>query len=94
MKRCLKPRTDPAAGRMASAAFPFGRDRKIAEWKARQSDVKRGRRPKKKPGAQAENTSNLSVWFLVGVGRLELPASWSRTKRATKLRYTPAAFPV
>ena len=26
---------------------------------------------------------------MVGVGRLELPASWSRTKRATKLRYTP-----
>ena len=27
--------------------------------------------------------------FLVGVARLELAASWSRTKHATKLRYTP-----
>ena len=27
--------------------------------------------------------------FLVGVGRFELPASTSRTWRATKLRYTP-----
>ena len=27
--------------------------------------------------------SKLSTLFLVGVGRLELPASWSRTKRAT-----------
>ena len=27
--------------------------------------------------------------FLVGVARLELAASWSRTMRATKLRYTP-----
>ena len=26
---------------------------------------------------------------VVGVARLELAASWSRTKRATKLRYTP-----
>ena len=26
---------------------------------------------------------------LVGVMRLELTASWSRTKHATKLRYTP-----
>ena len=26
---------------------------------------------------------------LVGVTRLELVASWSRTKHATKLRYTP-----
>ena len=26
---------------------------------------------------------------LVGVARLELAASWSRTMRATKLRYTP-----
>jgi hypothetical protein len=26
---------------------------------------------------------------LVGVGRFELPASSSRTKRAAKLRYTP-----
>ncbi len=25
----------------------------------------------------------------VGAGRLELPASWSRTKRATMLRYAP-----
>lgn len=25
---------------------------------------------------------------MVGVGGLEPPASWSRTKRATKLRYT------
>ena len=28
---------------------------------------------------------------LVGVGRFELPASSSRTKRAAKLRYTPPA---
>ena len=27
--------------------------------------------------------------FVVGVARFELAASWSRTKRATKLRYTP-----
>ena len=27
--------------------------------------------------------------LVVGVARLELAASWSRTKRATKLRYTP-----
>ena len=26
---------------------------------------------------------------MVGVARLELAASWSRTKHATKLRYTP-----
>ncbi len=25
----------------------------------------------------------------IGAGRLELPASWSRTKRATELRYAP-----
>ena len=29
------------------------------------------------------------TFVLVGVARLELAASWSRTKRATKLRYTP-----
>ena len=29
------------------------------------------------------------LFVLVGVARLELAASWSRTKRATKLRYTP-----
>ena len=27
--------------------------------------------------------------LVVGVARFELAASWSRTKRATKLRYTP-----
>ena len=27
--------------------------------------------------------------FMVGVIRFELTASWSRTKRATNLRYTP-----
>jgi hypothetical protein len=27
--------------------------------------------------------------MLVGAGRFELPASWSRTKRATGLRYAP-----
>lgn len=26
---------------------------------------------------------------MVGERRLELPASWSRTKRATRLRYSP-----
>ena len=26
---------------------------------------------------------------VVGAGRLELPTSWSRTKRAAKLRYAP-----
>ena len=26
---------------------------------------------------------------MVGAGRFELPTSWSRTKRATKLRYAP-----
>ncbi len=26
---------------------------------------------------------------MVGERRFELPASWSRTKRATKLRYSP-----
>ena len=30
-----------------------------------------------------------SVFFMVGVERLELPTSWSQTMRATKLRYTP-----
>jgi hypothetical protein len=30
---------------------------------------------------------------LVGVGRFELPASSSRTKRAAKLRYTPPPVP-
>ena len=30
-----------------------------------------------------------NLCFLVGVARLELAASWSRTMRATKLRYTP-----
>src|ERR1700729_3901765 len=30
---------------------------------------------------------------LVGVGRFELPASSSRTKRAAKLRYTPPPAP-
>ena len=29
---------------------------------------------------------------LVGERRFELPASWSRTKRATKLRYSPTNF--
>ena len=28
-------------------------------------------------------------WFLVGVTRFELAASWSRTKRTTKLCHTP-----
>ena len=32
--------------------------------------------------------------FVVGVARLELAASWSRTMRATKLRYTPLVFAV
>jgi hypothetical protein len=27
--------------------------------------------------------------FLVGERRFELPTSWSRTKRATRLRYSP-----
>jgi hypothetical protein len=31
---------------------------------------------------------------LVGVGRFELPASSSRTKRAAKLRYTPPPVPL
>ena len=29
---------------------------------------------------------------MVGERRFELPASWSRTKRATKLRYSPIKF--
>jgi hypothetical protein len=31
---------------------------------------------------------------MVGERRFELPASWSRTKRATKLRYSPTFFPL
>ena len=32
----------------------------------------------------------MTVFFvLVGVRRFELPASWSRTKRSTKLSHTP-----
>ena len=37
----------------------------------------------------------LNHWYcyrLVGAGRFELPASWSRTKRATGLRYAPQFF--
>ena len=40
-------------------------------------------------GANKNNQPYDWLFLLVGVGRLELPASWSRTKRATKLRYTP-----
>ena len=29
---------------------------------------------------------------MVGERRFELPTSWSRTKRATKLRYSPTIF--
>ena len=36
--------------------------------------------------------SNLISKKLVGERRFELPASWSRTKRATKLRYSPIKF--
>ena len=35
------------------------------------------------------NRSKRPVYFLVGVTGLEPAASWSRTMRATKLRYTP-----
>ena len=35
---------------------------------------------------------NKLAYFLVGVTGLEPAASWSRTKRATKLRYTPSLF--
>ena len=44
------------------------------------------------PGAPISNVGDPSARsrvFLVGVGRFELPASTSRTWRATKLRYTP-----
>ncbi len=30
---------------------------------------------------------------MVGAGRFELPTSWSRTKRATGLRYAPVTTP-
>ena len=36
--------------------------------------------------------SNKLAYFLVGVTGLEPAASWSRTKRATKLRYTPSLY--
>ena len=36
-----------------------------------------------------KKTSHNRLVFLVGVTGLEPAASWSRTKRATKLRYTP-----
>ena len=36
-----------------------------------------------------ETTVKTVVSFLVGVAGLEPTASWSRTKHATKLRYTP-----
>ncbi len=29
------------------------------------------------------------IYILVGVERFELPTSWSQTRRATRLRYTP-----
>ncbi len=31
---------------------------------------------------------------VVGAGRFELPTSWSRTKRATRLRYAPTFYSV
>ena len=50
------------------------------------------RRPVDKQRASAKKrTLNqcLTSAFLVGVAGLEPTASWSRTKHATKLRYTP-----
>ena len=35
----------------------------------------------------------LGVLIMVGVSRFELEASWSRTKRDTKLRHTPLLRP-
>ena len=40
-------------------------------------------------GASLRSASFTCLLFLVGVAGLEPAASWSRTKRATKLRYTP-----
>ena len=36
-----------------------------------------------------EKSTSEEVLFMVGVRRFELPASWSRTKRSTKLSHTP-----
>ena len=60
-----------------TAGFPAGKAARVGALTA-DSDKKK----------RAENNV-FSSEKVVGVGRLELPASWSRTKRATKLRYTP-----
>ena len=44
--------------------------------------------PQRTPSKIKDQSKDWS-FILVGVRRLELLASWSRTKRATKLRYTP-----
>ena len=44
---------------------------------------------KRKPLVSLEKPAIPRVFYVVGVPRFELGASWSRTKRATKLRYTP-----
>ena len=36
--------------------------------------------------------TNSSLLFMVGVRRFELPAPWSQTTCATKLRYTPPKY--
>jgi hypothetical protein len=40
-------------------------------------------------GTKAESGLKLFSKKMVGERRFELPTSWSRTKRATKLRYSP-----
>ena len=40
-------------------------------------------------GHQTGLALNIRAKNLVGVERFELPTSWSQTRRATRLRYTP-----
>ena len=41
---------------------------------------------------KARHFGTLWTFYLVGVTRFELVASWTRTMHATKLRYTPIDF--
>ena len=43
-------------------------------------------------GAKKLERTNSSLLFMVGVRRFELPAPWSQTTCATKLRYTPPKY--
>src|SRR6202000_2340368 len=58
-------------------------------WPARSSRDRRCRRRRDKKGGRAHNEGMRLPVNLVGVAGFEPTASSSRTKRATKLRYTP-----